>query len=129
MNHTELGRRGEELACRYLEEKGYRILDRNYRYERAELDIVAYDEEGGRRPGGVIVFVEVKTRRGTGFGYPEEAVTEAKQKQILKAAEAYRYERQLERAPCRFDVVAIQWQPERHGIEHIEDAFDATGAT
>lgn len=124
MKRKQIGDRGENLAATYLEQHGYRILDRNYRYERAEVDLVGFEPAETPEQGGTIVFVEVKTRSGLGYGAPEEAVTDAKQQHIVRAAEAYLYERQLEGAPVRFDVISIVLQqggaPE---IEHFEDAF------
>src|SRR5271167_661654 len=77
-----LGRRGERAAEKYLRRSGYRIVARNFRAARAEIDLVAMD-------GDVLVFVEVKTRRSRGAGAPEEAVDERKQKQIRRAAEMF----------------------------------------
>jgi putative endonuclease len=126
MNTKPIGDHGEELAAAYLSEAGYRILDRNYRYERAEIDLVCFDatEEGAR---GRIVFVEVKTRSGLGFGAPEEAVTDEKQDHVIHAAKAYLYERQLEGAPVRFDVISVLLNQDRPpDINHYKGAFWAS---
>jgi len=126
MNTKHIGDHGEALAAEYLSEAGYRILDRNYRYERAEIDLVCFDAaaDGAR---GEIVFVEVKTRSGLGFGAPEEAITDEKQEHIVHAAEAYLYERRLEGAPVRFDVVSIVLNQEgAPSIEHFKAAFWAS---
>ncbi|NBB73987.1 MAG: YraN family protein [Bacteroidetes bacterium] len=123
MNTKHIGDHGEELAAAYLSEAGYRILDRNYRYERAEIDLVCFDatEQGAR---GRIVFVEVKTRSGLGFGAPEEAVTDEKQDHVIHAAKAYLYERQLEGAPVRFDVISVLLNQDRPpDIDHYKGAF------
>ena len=113
----QIGDEGEELAVSYLESKGYIILDRNYYFERAEVDIVAYDET-------CIVFVEVKKRATEKFGKPEEFVTESKIENLYKAAEAWIYERKMDTAPARFDVIAItQQHNEAPDIKHYEDAF------
>ena len=88
MTPSELGKRGEAIAAEYLEAKGYRTLDQNYRFEREEVDLVMF-EPTPANDGGEIVFVEVKARRGTGFGRPEDAVDEAKQKAIRRVAEAW----------------------------------------
>ena len=116
---------GERLAAAYLEAKGYTVLDRNYRFSREEVDLVCFAPSASGRPGdgGWIVFVEVKTRRGTGFGQPEEAVDEAKQRAIMRVAEAYLHERRLVAALCRFDVVAVEGER----VEWIRAAFDAGG--
>lgn len=113
----QIGDEGEELAVSYLESKGYIILDRNYYFERAEVDIVAYDET-------CIVFVEVKKRATAKFGKPEEFVTESKIENLYKAAEAWIYERKMDTAPARFDVIAItQQNNEAPDIKHYENAF------
>ena len=116
-NTREIGNEGEEVAAAYLESKGYTILERNYFFERAEVDIVAYDQT-------CIVFVEVKQRRNTRFGKPEEFVTEEKIENIYKAAEAWLYERKMDGSPVRFDVIGIV-QPEKGApdISHYENAF------
>lgn len=113
----QTGDAGEEMAVSYLEAKGWMVLDRNYSFQRAEVDIVAYDQT-------CIVFVEVKYRTSTRFGRPEEQIDETKIRQIYKASDAWMYERKMEGSPTRFDVVSIV--QERAGapdIEHFEDAF------
>ncbi|MEX0736088.1 MAG: YraN family protein [Bacteroidota bacterium] len=115
MNRRKQGAEGEALAARYLEQQGYTILQHNYRYGRGEIDLVA-------REGNELVFVEVKLRRSTRLGDPEEAVTPAKQNQIRRVAEGYYYEHQIERQTCRFDVVAITY---RNGTPHIRLLRDA----
>lgn len=126
MNTKHIGDRGEALAAEYLSQAGYRILDRNYRYERAEIDLVCFDA-GDDEARGEIVFVEVKTRSGLAFGPPEEAVTDEKQEHIVHAAKAYVYERRLEGAPVRFDVVSIVLnQDEAPDIDHFKSAFWAS---
>ncbi|MDX1671076.1 MAG: YraN family protein [Balneolaceae bacterium] len=113
----KIGGEGEELAAAFLESKGYTILDRNYFFERAEVDIVAFD-------GSKIVFVEVKRRSNTNYGHPEDAVTEEKMHQIYKAAEAWIYERKMDGSPVRFDVISIlQKEKESPRIKHFEDTF------
>ncbi len=117
----QIGNEGEELAAAYLESKGYTIVDRNYFFERAEVDIVAYDES-------CIVFVEVKLRSGTAFGAPEEFVTDEKAENIFKAAEAWIYERKMDGWPVRFDVIAIvQNKNEAPDISHFENALSMRG--
>ena len=88
-HRTSFGKDGEDLAAKYLEEKGYRILERNYRFQREEVDLICFQPYERYEEGGEIVVVEVKTRRGTGFGYPEESVTREKQKAIFRVTEAY----------------------------------------
>lgn len=117
-NRVEKGRDGEELAAAYLESKGYLISDRNYRFGRnAEVDIVAFDEIQ-------VIFVEVKKRTSIRFGQPEESVTPQKIAKIKRAAEAWIYERRMDTALIRFDVITIlQKGNEAPDIRHIEDAF------
>ena len=125
MSTKHIGDRGETLAAQYLEDAGYRIMDRNYRYERAEVDLVCFDPTGAQR--GEIVFIEVKTRSGLGYGAPEEAVTDEKQERIAHASQAYLYERHLEGAPARFDVISILLnQGEAPHIKHFKNAFWAS---
>ncbi len=112
----EQGRTGEDLAARFLQEKGLKIIGRNYRFERGEIDIIA--EEGDE-----LVFVEVKARRTDTYGTPEEAVTEKKQKQIYDVADGYLYEHDIHDRPCRFDVVAIEFRNGRAEIRHLRNAF------
>lgn len=113
----QIGDHGEDLAASYLEAKGWLIFDRNYRFEKAELDIVATDRN-------YIIFVEVKTRSNTYFGRPEEYVTPIKKRNLKKAAEAWIYERKMETAVCRFDIVSIvQRNKGAPEITHYKDAF------
>lgn len=124
------GRDGEAIAARFLEEQGYMLMDKNYRFESAEVDLVCFEPAEKYDAGGQIVFVEVKTRRGRGFGNPDEAVGEAKRRSMARAAEAWLHERRLEGSPCRFDVVGIVLgDGDRHEIEHFRDAFWAPGIT
>ncbi|TAE50177.1 MAG: YraN family protein [Bacteroidetes bacterium] len=121
--HNDLGKKGEEIAAGFLEAKGYQILDRNYRYEKAELDLVAL-----RLDPAELVIAEVKTRSTRAGDYPEEAVSDAKQRLIFKATDAYLYEKRLFTVPIRFDIISIQlFNPEHPLIYHIEDAFRKWG--
>lgn len=99
-----LGRRGEELAIQALAHHGYAIVERNWRCPSGEVDIVA-------RQGETWAFVEVRTRRGTGYGTPEESVTPAKQARMLEVAEHYLVEHGLEEVEWRLDVVAVEMDP------------------
>jgi putative endonuclease len=110
------GTEGEDLAVAYLEERGYRIHKRNYRFGRGEIDIVAQD-------GETLVFVEVKARRSTSFGTPEEAVTVQKRRQIRKIAGGYLFERRIADRECRFDVIAVDYEGGKPVVRHIEQAF------
>ncbi|MEZ4887242.1 MAG: YraN family protein [Chitinophagales bacterium] len=115
-NH-DLGKKGEQMAAKHLLDKGYKILATNWRHKRSEIDIVCQDEVLE-----ITIFVEVKTRSSDYFGYPEEFVTLAQQKQLAKAAEAYMYENELN-GEMRFDIVAISIAPQKTALKHIEDAF------
>jgi putative endonuclease len=96
-----LGRTGEHLAANALMEDGYRILERNFRCRHGEIDLVAEHEQD-------LVFVEVKTRRGTGYGRPEEAVTLPKQRKIIEVASYYLDLHSCPERSWRIDVVAVQ---------------------
>lgn len=113
--HIVLGKKGEDLATAYLVNKGYQILHRNWRHSRTEVDIIA-------RIGNDWVFVEVKTRETDYFGYPEEAVDKAKQKQLQKAADSYVDANPIQ-GEIRFDIVAVILNNQKQEIHHIEDAF------
>ena len=122
MTAAEVGQRGEDAAVAFLEAKGHRVMERNFRFGREEVDVVTF-EPNERDDGGMIVFVEVKARSGRGFGRPEAAVDEAKQRAIKRVAEAYLHERRLIPSPTRFDVVAVQFDGDAAEIEHFEYAF------
>ncbi len=114
----ELGKAGEKLAQDYLEGKGYRILEQNWRFGREEIDIIARD-------GNFLVIVEVKTRSSNMFAEPEASVTKAKQRILIRAANAYvNYRRQ--KGEVRFDIISILVNAEGAEINHIVDAFYAT---
>ena len=119
---TDIGRRGEDAAQAFLEAKGHRVMDRNFRFGREEVDLVTF-EPTPADDGGVIVFVEVKARSGDGFGAPEAAVDTAKQQAIMRVAEAYLHERRLIPSPVRFDVVAVRFAGDETHVEHFENAF------
>ena len=113
----ELGRRGEEVAFRFLKKKGYRIIEKNYVCKMGEMDIIAKEKD-------TLVFIEVKTRTSMEFGPPQLAVNSSKQKQLSKVALNYLNEKRLIDVKARFDVVAILLRPEKEEIELIKDAFD-----
>ncbi len=124
----DVGNRGEDIAAAYLESIGYRILHRNYRFGRLELDLVCCEPPGNDlntiSRQGEIVFAEVKTRSGLRFGRPEEAISETKQRRIAQAAQAWLRERSMEQAPCRFDVIAVVLQKNADPIvTHFKQAF------
>lgn len=115
--HNEYGRSGEDVAAEYLERQGYLILDRNWYFGHKELDIVAQKDE-------CLIIVEVKTRKRTTYGRPEEAVTPRKINRLVLAANAYVRSHYID-MPVRFDVIAISHLGEgsREKVEHYEDAF------
>jgi putative endonuclease len=115
-----LGQRGENVAARFLRNHGYKIIQRNFRCEVGELDIVAKD-------GRTLVFVEVKTRADDDEATPETQVDRTKQHQLTKAAKFYLSRYGQPQPPARFDVVAVVW-PDGKGpsIRHTPNAFDAT---
>jgi putative endonuclease len=112
--NTELGRKGEKLAADYLIGKGLELIQFNYRKGRAEIDIIALDKK-------VLVFVEVKFRTSTKFGFPEEFVDKGKVKRIKTAAESYIFEKNWT-ADIRFDIVSIV-ELRNITIEHFIDCF------
>ena len=114
----DLGRKGEILAAEFLAAKGFRILSRNFRAGKAEIDIVAIDK-------GILAVVEVKTRNTHYFGEPEEWVTPAKQKLLIKAANTY-VKFKAFKGEVRFDVVSIVIGERGPEITHIPDAFYPT---
>lgn len=113
---STLGRKGEEIAERFLRAHGFEIKETRYRFGHGEIDIIAFDM-------GILVFCEVKTRMSDRFGEPELALTRGKQQQIRKIAEAYLYERNIIDQVCRFDVIAIMMRGELTEIRHYRDAF------
>ncbi len=116
--HNELGKAGEELALKHLRKSGYTILAVNWYYGHEEIDIIAKD-------GETLVVVEVKTRAGTDFGEPEFAVNRRKQKSIVRVADAYIQENDLD-VETRFDVISVVINKNETQLHHIEDAFYPT---
>lgn len=113
--HNETGIKGEEIAKNFLQTKGYKILDTNWRFEKMEVDIVATFAE-------LLIFVEVKTRSTNYFGYPEDSVTDKKQDLLKTAAEEYLFQNP-EYEQMRFDIVSITMSDNKEEIQHFEDAF------
>ncbi len=112
------GATGEELASTFLKKQGYKIVEKNFRTKLGEIDIIALDR-------GTVSFVEVKTRKSTTFGYPQEAVSLRKQKKISQVASIYLNQKNLNAEKARFDVVAILLSPDQtEKIELIKDAFE-----
>jgi putative endonuclease len=121
LRRKETGQRGERLAQKLLADKGYEIVTTNYRCTAGEIDIIARD-------GDCLVFVEVRTKTGTDFGYPEESITLTKQRHLVAVAAHYCLHHRFLPANRRIDVVAITIdqaeKPVR--IEHIENAIADT---
>lgn len=113
--HTELGNKGEQLAVSHLEKNGYTILERNYRFQKAEIDIIA-------QQGNIVAIVEVKTRTSAHFGNPEDFVSPKKVKLLVKAADEYITSNDLD-VEVRFDIIAILHENNNITIKHLEDAF------
>lgn len=112
-----MGQAGESAALRHLQEQGFRILARDWRSRLGQIDIVAED-------GPTVVLVEVKARRGTTFGLPQEAVDARKQRKLRSLLEVYRTQTHRREQPCRIDVVALllDEQLKVSRVEHIRDA-------
>ena len=113
-----IGKYGEDIASKYLKDKGYKIKERNYRTFLGEIDIICEYK-------GNIIFVEVKTRNSDKFGYPEEAINLAKQRKIIKNALCYLSRYHLWGKNCCFDVVLISISSHKDikRIKHIRNAF------
>lgn len=108
-----IGKLGEDEATKYLEQNGYKILDRNFSCKRGEIDIIALEKEE-------IVFIEIKSRTNKEYGLPREAVTKQKINHILKTAEYYLYVRKLENLPVRIDVIEIFIRNNTIKINHLK---------
>lgn len=117
MDHIKTGRRGENIALDYLKNEGYIIIERNYRCYLGEIDIIA-------KEGGILAFVEVKSRRSRRFGTPQEAVGAKKQKKISMIAMFYLQEKKISDVNARFDIVAVYIDSGAPFVELIRDAFD-----
>ena len=115
---VEKGKWAEDHACRFLEDSGYRVLDRNYRFMKAEVDIVAFIPNE-------IVFVEVRSLQKTLFGRPEETISDKKKQLLYEGAEAWLYERKMDGARIRFDVISVigDYNDENPEIDHFKNAF------
>lgn len=113
--HNELGHLGEELANEYLLKKGYLIKERNWRHQKAEVDIIA-------QKGEILAVIEVKTRSTDAFGDPKEFINKKKIKLLISAIDAYVCSNCLD-VDVRFDAIGIVIQGKKIRIEHLEDAF------
>jgi putative endonuclease len=113
--HNELGKLGEELAVDFLEKNGYEILETNWTFQKAEVDIIALKAE-------VLAVVEVKTRSSIDFGLPQEFVKPKKIQLLVKAINEYITQNEID-VDVRFDIVAIHKENNEFRLEYIEDAF------
>jgi putative endonuclease len=109
------GKEGEEMAARFLIEKGFEIVERNYRYKRSEIDLIVKKDKW-------LVFVEVKLRSSDLYGYPEDFVDYKKAKNIIDGAEQYTYDNNWQ-GNVRYDIVSIRLLKDKTEIIQIEDAF------
>lgn len=114
--HNDLGKKGEDLAVEFLEKNGYEILERNWTFQKAEIDIIAQKDE-------ILAVIEVKTRSSVDFGLPQDFVKPKKIQLLVKAVNEYVISNDLDFG-IRFDIIAIHKDStQKFVIEHIEDAF------
>lgn len=113
--HNDLGTFGEELAVEFLQKKGYEILETNWIFQKAEIDIIA-------KKDNTLAVVEVKTRSSIDFGLPQDFVKPAKIQHLVKAVNEYVISNDLD-LEVRFDIIAISKDQKNFAIEHLEDAF------
>jgi putative endonuclease len=114
-DHNDLGIKGEQIAVDFLIQKGYHILNRNYRFKQLEIDIIAQDQEE-------LVVVEVKTRQSDFLTDPQKLFSKSKQKGLIQAANAYIHQHEFD-GECRFDVIIVIHNQKGIDLRHIEDAF------
>jgi len=113
--HNELGKKGEQLAVDFLINNGYDIIERNYRFDKAEVDIIAQIKD-------TLAIIEVKTRSTTDFGNPQDFVKPKQIQNLVKAVDEYVIVNELD-VEVRFDIIAIVKQGKQYEIEHLKDAF------
>lgn len=113
--HNELGKKGEQLAVDFLLENGYEIIERNYRFDKAEVDILAQKKD-------ILAIIEVKTRSTTNFGDPQDFVKPKQIQRLVKAVDEYVTVNGLD-VEVRFDIIAIVKTGKKFEIEHLENAF------
>ena len=114
--HNITGKNGEDIACAFLIKNGYAILERNWRSGKNEVDIIA-------KIGTLLVFIEVKTRTSSFFGYPEKFVSPTQQKSLAKIADYYCYVKKLSDVEIRYDIISIISNKKQEEVHHIIDAF------
>jgi putative endonuclease len=113
--HNELGKFGEELAVDFLQKNGYKILETNWTFQKAEIDIIAQKDS-------TLAVIEVKTRSSIVFGLPQDFVKPKKIQLLVKAVNEYIVSNDLD-VDVRFDIIAIYKEDNTYKIEHFEDAF------
>jgi putative endonuclease len=113
--HNELGKLGEELSVEFLQKNGYDILETNWTFQKAEIDIIA-------QKNNILAVVEVKTRSSIDFGSPQDFVKPTKIQLLVKAINEYVISNDLD-LEIRFDIIAISKEGKNFNIEHLEDAF------
>ena len=112
----DLGRNSEHLAAQYLHDRGYQILERNYRVGHKEIDLIVARD-------GMIAFVEVKARAGLGYGHPLEAITWSKRREIAYVARAWIAAHGRAGLSYRFDAIAVVWAGPEAAVEHVPNAW------
>jgi len=113
--HNELGKKGEQLAVDFLQKNSYEIIERNYRFDKAEVDIIAKKDD-------ILAIVEVKTRSTADFGDPQDFVKPKQIQRLVKAVDEYVTTNDLD-VEVRFDIIAIVKAGTDFTIEHLENAF------
>lgn len=113
--HNDLGKKGEELAKEFLQKSGYTVLESNFVFQKAEIDIIAQKEE-------TLIVVEVKTRSSLDFGNPQDFVSPKKIKLLVKAIDEYVNLKNIDLS-IRFDIISVIHDKNDFTIEHLEDAF------
>lgn len=116
--NQQIGKLGEDLACKYLKENKYTIIERNFNCKQGEVDIIAYDTYRNE-----LVFLEVKTRFNLVYGRPSEAVSKVKQRHIISVAKYYIYKVNIKNTAIRFDVIEGFLDNNEYNINHIKQAF------
>ena len=113
--HNELGEKGEQLAVELLQKNNYKILERNWRFKKAEVDVIALKNN-------ILAVIEVKTRSSNYFGNPQDFVNQKKIQLLVEAINEYVISKELD-VEVRFDIIAILKNKDNFNIEHLEDAF------
>ncbi|SFS42613.1 YraN family protein [Lutibacter maritimus] len=113
--HNELGTKGEEIALDFLQKNNYKILEKNWRFKKAEVDIIALKK-------GILAVVEVKTRSSDYFGNPQDFVNQKKIQLLVEAINEYVISKNLD-VEVRFDIIAILKNKDKFDIQHLKDAF------